>query len=63
MKDKIETMIAAIDGALGEGYARKNPELLGRMMQAECMIVSAMLVQEGLFALAFDDSDEDEVMM
>ncbi|CAB4241109.1 hypothetical protein UFOVP56_70 [uncultured Caudovirales phage] len=63
MKDKIETMIASIDGALGEGYARKNPELLGRMMQAECMIVSAMLVQEGLFALAFDDSDEDQVMM
>ena len=25
----------AIDAVMGDGYARKNPELMGRMIQAE----------------------------
>ncbi len=35
MKEALLTMVEAIDDVLGEGYARKNPELVGRMMVAE----------------------------
>jgi hypothetical protein len=57
MKEHIAAMAEAIDFSLGEGYARKNPELIGRMMQAECMVMAATIIQDGLYALAFDEDD------
>lgn len=55
MKEKLAAMVEVIDLTLGDGYARKNPELIGRLMQAECMVVAATIVQDGLYAMAFDD--------
>lgn len=34
-KEQLLITVEAIDDVLGEGYARKNPELIGRMMLAE----------------------------
>jgi hypothetical protein len=34
MKNQLLTMVEAIDEMFGEGYAKKNPELVGRVMQA-----------------------------
>ncbi len=57
MKEHIAAMAEAIDFSLGEGYARKNPELIGRMMQAECMVMAATIIQDGLYALAFEEDE------
>ena len=59
LEKQLLDIITCIDDALGEGYARKNPELIGRMMQAQSMIVSAAMVQDGLYAIGFSDDDED----
>ena len=34
MKNQLLIMVEAIDEVFGEGYAKKNPELVGRVMQA-----------------------------
>lgn len=34
MKEQLWAMVEAIDEVFGEGYAKKNPELMGRAMQA-----------------------------
>lgn len=34
MKEQLLVMVEAIDEVFGEGYAKKNPELVGRVMQA-----------------------------
>ena len=52
MKEKLAAMVEVIDLTLGDGYARKNPELIGRLMQAECMVVAATLVHAALYAMA-----------
>jgi hypothetical protein len=64
MKKHIEAMVASIDMVLGEGYARKNPDLLGRLMQAECSVAAATLIQDGLYFFgAVDDEDEMQLTM
>ncbi|CAB4131806.1 hypothetical protein UFOVP125_16 [uncultured Caudovirales phage] len=35
MKNQIWDVAEAIDVVFGEGYAKKNPELLGRIIQAQ----------------------------
>ncbi len=35
IKDQLLAVADAIDEVMGDGYARKNPELIGRMIQAE----------------------------
>ena len=44
--------IKAIDGVFGEGYAKKNPALLGHFMQAagldEVAMHIRMLIEDGL---------------
>ena len=57
IKDQIALMVEAIDSTLGEGYARKNPELIGRLVQAECMVVSATLIQDALYFLGSEDEE------
>ena len=37
LKDKIWDAAEAIDIVFGEGYAKKNPELLGRLLQSEAV--------------------------
>jgi len=57
IKDTLTAMVEAVDSVLGDGYARKNPDLLGRMMQAECMVVSASIIQDGLYFLGSEDEE------
>lgn len=38
MKDKLLDIIEAIDILLGDGYAKKNPDLIGRVYQSEAVV-------------------------
>ena len=40
IKDKIWDAAEAIDMIFGEGYAKKNPELVGRVLQSEAFTES-----------------------
>jgi hypothetical protein len=44
LKDKIWDAAEAIDIVFGEGYAKKNPELVGRVLQSEALTESAQEV-------------------
>jgi len=37
MKDKLLDVIEAVDALLGDGYAKKNPDLIGRVYQSEAL--------------------------
>jgi len=37
IKDEIWDVVEAIDIVLGEGYAKKNPDLIGRVYQSEAL--------------------------
>ena len=63
VKNHLASMIEAVDFALGEGYARKNPELIGRLMQAEFMVISANTIQDGLYFLGAAEIDEESFTM
>jgi hypothetical protein len=45
--DHVET----IDDVFGEGYAKKNPDLVGRMMQAEQTAFGAFQISEAFHRL------------
>jgi len=62
-QEHIALVIQAIDNNLGEGYARKNPDLIGRMMQAECTVAAASMIQDGLYFLGSDEVDEEPFKM
>ena len=38
MKDRLLDVIEAVDALLGDGYAKKNPDLIGRIYQSESLI-------------------------
>lgn len=38
IKDKLLDVINAIDDIFGDGYAKKNPDLVGRLLQSEALI-------------------------
>jgi hypothetical protein len=60
MKNQIWDVAEAIDVVFGEGYAKKNPELLGRIIQAQiqgqAVFASAELLYDAIYALANADS-------
>lgn len=51
MKEQLWTMVEAIDDVFGEGYAKKNPDLVGRMMQAEQTGFAAFQISEAFHRL------------
>lgn len=53
MQDKLEAIVEALDLVLGEGYAKKNPQLIGQAMQSDAMIVLANAIYEGF--CSYDD--------
>ena len=55
MHDQLQEAIYAVDDLMGEGYAKKNPDLLGRMLQAD----SIRLLGEILFELVAEDDEQD----
>ena len=60
LKDKIWDVAEAIDLVFGEGYAKKNPELVGRIIQGQAqgqaVFASAELLYDAIYALANADS-------
>ena len=44
--EDIIDIIDAIVSAFGEGYAKKNPELVGRMVQAAALMDAALALRE-----------------
>mgnify|MGYP000364655816 CR=1 FL=1 len=43
----LEEAVAAIDKVLGEGYARKNPELIGKVILAGSITSLTTAISEG----------------
>lgn len=52
MKEEILTTVEAIDWVFGDGYAKKNPELVGRLLQSNAMTFGAFQISEAIHALA-----------
>ena len=63
LQEHIALVIQAIDANLGEGYARKNPDLIGRMMQGDMMTTAATMIQDGLYFLGAEELDEEPFKM
>lgn len=47
-KNELESIIEDIDELLGQGYAKKNPELIGRVFQGEKLEFAAELIRDAL---------------
>lgn len=57
MKEHIEMTVEAIDDLFGDGYAKKNPELVGRLIQGEMVGFGMFQISEALHALAETEDD------
>jgi hypothetical protein len=51
----ISQVVESIDSVLGEGYARKNPELIGRAMQSASIVEAGNAIFHGLTSLQSDE--------
>jgi hypothetical protein len=58
MKEHIELVVEGIDDVFGDGYAKKNPELVGRLIQGEIIGFGMFQISEALHALAETEQDE-----
>jgi len=61
MKEHLDTVVEAVDTVFGEGYAKKNPELVGRLIQGEMMGFGLFQISESIYALA--EVEEEEYVM
>ena len=52
IKEHLELVLGAIDNVFGDGYAKKNPELVGRLIQGEIIGFGMFQISEALHALA-----------
>lgn len=52
IKEHLELVLGAIDDVFGDGYAKKNPELVGRLIQGEIIGFGMFQISEALHALA-----------
>jgi len=60
MKEHLDMVVEAVDTVFGEGYAKKNPDLVGRLIQGEMLGFGLFQISEALFALV--EADEEYVM-
>ena len=51
MKDEILSTVEAIDWVFGDGYAKKNPELVGRLLQSNALTFGAFQISEAIHSL------------
>lgn len=58
MKEHIEMTVEAVDTVFGDGYAKKNPDLIGRLIQGEMLGFGLFQISEALFALVEEDETE-----
>jgi hypothetical protein len=54
IEERIFEAVEAIDAVLGEGYAKKNPDLIGKAMQAVSMVEAGNAIFHGLASLQSD---------
>ena len=52
MKEELLTTVEAIDDVFGDGYAKKNPELVGRIIQANAVSYASYQMSGAVHALA-----------
>ena len=57
----LNDVVFRIDDQFGEGYAKKNPDLVGQMIRGELMVVAANIIQDGLYFLGGDDDTGEEI--
>ncbi len=55
IEERIFEAVEAIDAVLGDGYARKNPDLIGKAMQAASMVEAGNAIFHGLASLQSDE--------
>ena len=56
MKDELMTIVETIDWVFGDGYAKKNPELVGRTLQSNALTYAAAQISEAIHVNAtFED--------
>lgn len=47
-KNQLESIVDEIDEIFGDGYAKKNPELIGRVFQGEKLEDAAKSIRDAL---------------
>jgi hypothetical protein len=52
IKDEIMDIVEDVDEVMGLGYAKKNPELIGRIFQAQAIDGAAVMLYDVVRALA-----------
>ena len=57
IKKALMEMVEDIDLVLGEGYARKNPDLIGKLMHGCLVVTAANAIQDGLYFLGSDPEE------
>ena len=48
IKDEIMEIVEAVDEVMGDGYAKKNPELVGRIFQARAIDNAADMIYDAI---------------
>jgi len=48
MKEELLTIVETIDWVFGDGYAKKNPELVGRMFESNALTYTAAQISEAI---------------
>ena len=56
IKNELMNIVEDLDEVLGEGYAKKNPELIGRIFQAQSIEAAANVLYDATHLLANADS-------
>ena len=54
MKNQLLMIVEGIDDVFGDGYSKKNPELVGRLAQAEAHNFGMFQLSESIRALSED---------
>lgn len=48
MKNQLLMIVEGIDDVFGDGYSKKNPELVGRLAQAEAHLMSSFQFSQAI---------------
>jgi len=55
MKEELLTIVETIDWVFGDGYAKKNPELVGRMFESNALTYAAAQISEEMHTNVKDE--------
>lgn len=48
MKNQLMVIVEGVDDVFGDGYSKKNPELVGRLAQAKAHLMSSFHLSEAI---------------